>query len=152
MTAEHDDLLAFIKRNEGLSLKPYRCTSGLWTIGYGYNMEAHGIPARLVDRIITGRGITEEDAEQLLLTEVANCISDCRKLIPSFGAISSNRQIALVDMCFNLGRVGLGKFRNMLAAIAAGDWEKAWKAAQASKWYGQVKSRGPRVVKLIREG
>lgn len=152
MNAEHDALLAFIKRNEGLKLKPYRCPAGFWTIGFGYNMEAHGIPARLVDKIITGRGITKEDAEKLLITEVAECISDCKRMIPSFQTLTENRKIALVDMCFNLGSLGLSKFKNMLAAINAGDWERAWKSAQASKWYQQVKSRGPRVVKLIREG
>ncbi len=146
------ELLNFIKLNEGLRLKPYRCPSGKWTIGYGYNMEAHGIPPWMVDKVLSGKGISEEDAERLLVGEVANCISVCEKIVPGFPALTLNRKIALVDMCFNLGPAGLAKFKNMLAAIGAQDWEKAWKAAQASKWYTQVKMRGVRVVKLIREG
>lgn len=146
------ELLSFIKVNEGLNLKPYRCPAGRWTIGYGYNMEAHGIPEWMVDKVLSGKGITEEDAEKLLITEVAECISHCGRIVPGFSTLTHNRKIALVDMCFNLGPAGLSKFKNMLAAIGACDWERAWKAAQASKWYTQVKVRGVRVVKLIREG
>ena len=146
------ELLNFIKGNEGLKVKPYRCPAGKWTIGYGYNLEAHGIPGWMVDKVLSGRGINEGDAERLLVQEVANCITACQKIVPGFSSLTLNRKIALVDMCFNLGPTGLAKFKNMLAAIGAGDWGRAWKAAQASKWYTQVKMRGVRVVKLIREG
>ena len=32
-----------VKMHEGLRLKPYRCTSGKLTIGYGRNIEDNGI-------------------------------------------------------------------------------------------------------------
>jgi len=146
------ELLDFIKGNEGFKGKPYRCPSGKWTIGYGYNMEAHGIPEGMVDKVLSGKGINERDAERLLISEVAECISACNRIVPHFSELSHNRKIALVDMCYDLGPTGLSKFRNMLNAIREKDWERAWKAAQASKWYTQVKLRGVRVVKLIREG
>ncbi|MCL4735370.1 MAG: glycoside hydrolase family protein [Candidatus Omnitrophica bacterium] len=152
MDQANTDLLSFIRLNEGLRLKPYRCPAGKWTIGVGYNMEAHGIPGWMVDKIMSGRGITEQDSDRLLIEEVAKCISACKSIVPGFSGLSHNRQIALVDMCFNLGPGGLSKFRNMLAAITAGDWERAARSAQSSKWYTQVKMRGVRVVKMLRDG
>ncbi len=146
------ELLNFIKGNEGLRLKPYRCPAGKWTIGYGYNMEAHGIPPWMVDKVLSGKGISEGDAERLLITEVAECISVCEKIVPGFPALTLNRKIALVDMCFNLGAAGLARFKTMLGCIGRGDFEGAARAAINSKWYKQVKLRGVRVVKLIREG
>jgi len=45
-------------RHEGLRLRPYKCTSGRWTVGYGHNLESHGeaIP----------ESITIEQAEKYL--------------------------------------------------------------------------------------
>lgn len=152
MNHEDIDLVSFIRMNEGLRLKPYRCPAGKWTIGVGYNMEAHGIPGWMVDKILSGRGITEQDADRLLIEEVAKCITACKAMVSGFTEASHNRQIALVDMCFNLGPTGLSKFKNMLSAIKVGDWKKAARSAQASKWYTQVKSRGERVVRMLRDG
>ena len=48
------DLLSFVKTNEGFRSMPYKCPAGKWTIGYGFNMDAHGIPAWMVDKILSG--------------------------------------------------------------------------------------------------
>lgn len=146
------DLLNFIKGNEGFRSKKYPCPAGKWTFGYGYNAQAHGIPAKYVDAILSDRGVTEEEAEELLIDEVADCITACEKIVPGFSTLSENRKIAMVDMCFNLGSAGLAKFKTMLECIGRGDFEGAARAAINSKWYKQVKLRGVRVVKLIREG
>lgn len=147
-----DEMLDFIKENEGFRSKKYRCPAGKWTYGYGYNASAHGIPAKHVDAILSDRGVTEEEAEELLTDEVANCISSCKVIVPGFSNLSRGRQRAMVDMCFNLGPSGLGKFKVMLGCIGQGDFEGAAKAAMNSKWYKQVGLRSVRVVKLIREG
>ena len=146
------ELLNFIKANEGFRGKPYRCPGGHWTFGYGYNADAHGIPSKYVDAILSGRGVTLRDAEELLIEGVADCITHCERIVPGFVNLSQGRQIAMVDMCFNLGPSGLARFKTMLGCIGRGDYEGAARAAINSKWYKQVKLRGVRVVKLIREG
>ena len=45
-----------LKEDEGLRLKPYRCTAKKLTIGYGRNIE--------------DVGITEEEANHLLLNDI----------------------------------------------------------------------------------
>jgi len=120
-----DELLNFIKQNEGFRSKPYRCPAGKWTIGYGYNAEAHGIPAWCVDAILSGRGVSEQEAERLLIDEVAESISACKRIVPGFNRLTHARQMAMVDMCFNLGAAGLAKFKVMLGCIGRGDYEAA---------------------------
>ena len=36
-------LIAMLQRHEGLRLKPYKCTAGKVSIGYGRNLEDVGI-------------------------------------------------------------------------------------------------------------
>ena len=48
-------------------------------------------------------------------------------------------------MCFNLGGTRLSKFRNMLEACRAHDWDKMAAEMEDSKWFKQV---GRRSVEL----
>ena len=44
-----------IKKHEGLSLKPYKCTAGKLTIGYGRNIEDKGISQEEAERFLDDR-------------------------------------------------------------------------------------------------
>ena len=52
-------------------------------------------------------------------------------------------------MSFNLGLTGLRKFKKMKAALDNDDYRTAAAEAKDSKWFKQVKSRGPRTVGLF---
>ena len=69
-----------------------------------------------------------------------------------FAALSPNRQRALVDMAFNLGRTRLAGFKAMWAALERGDYHAAAVEALNSKWARQVGPRAQRIAKMIREG
>lgn len=150
MTA--DALLQFVKEFEGWSAKPYKCPAGKWTIGYGYNMEAHGIPANLVKPIFDVRGICREDAEKLLIEQVAQCVTDARRIVPGFDILDRPRQYVIIDMIYNLGANGFAKFVRTITAIVAGQFDDAAKHMQASKWYRQVGHRAKRNVRIMRTG
>jgi lysozyme len=55
-------------------------------------------------------------------------------------------------MCFNLGIKGLLEFKNTLAFIGAGDWERAANGMLASKWAKQVGMRAIELSELMRKG
>lgn len=150
----HQDkhLVDFIAVNEGLRLKPYQDSEGVWTIGYGYNMEANGIPAWLARQIIEGRPITREQGAKLLIDEIANCISQARRIIPNFADIDRARQFVIVDMCYNLGATGFSRFTSTIAAIIAGRYGQAAKHMSDSLWYRQVGDRAKRNVRIMRSG
>jgi len=147
-----DDLVEFVAAYEGWVDHPYVCPGGKWTIGYGYNMEANGIPAWLARQIIEGRPITREQGAKLLIDEIANCISQARRIIPNFADIDRARQYVIIDMIFNLGAAGYRKFANTITAIVAGRYEDAARHMQQSKWYRQVGDRAKRNVRIMRSG
>jgi len=134
-----EKIKALIKRHEGLNLKPYLCTSGKLTIGYGRNL--------------TDNGITETEAEDMLSYDIAEAMHDIDAI---FGKLSKdfgeNRYTALIDMLYNLGFSRFMGFRKMIAAIKDGDWDDAANQAMNSRWSMQVGQRALDVEKLLRKG
>ena len=59
-------------------------------------------------------------------------------------------QKAIIDMSFNLGLTKLNKFVKMKKALQRNDYNAAADEMIDSNWYKQVKSRGPRMVKIMR--
>lgn len=131
-------LKTIVRKHEGLSLRLYKCPAGATTIGYGRNLDA--------------LGISLEEAEHMLESDCQRAIADARTLFPNLDSYSANRQLALVDMSFNLGLTKLSQFRRMKSAIDIGDWSKAAQCARESKWYGQVGNRSKWVVEMLRNG
>ena len=132
-----------LRRDEGLRLKPYRCSEGKLTIGVGH-------------RILKGedfsKGISELEADTILINDIYDVIRDLDMYIPWWKNLSEVRQCAIINMGFNLGLPRLMKFRKMLRALRKRDFETAALEALDSKWARQVGNRSQRIAKLIREG
>jgi lysozyme len=136
------DVQEYVKKNEGLRLKPYLCTSGKWTIGYGHNLE---------------EGISEYVAEAILDEDIRTAIEDVLDIFSNdkdeFQLIlSGNRYIALVDMMFNLGKPRFLTFKRMIQAIKEKNWDKAANELLDSKYATQVKQRAINNSNLLRKG
>lgn len=120
-------LKGLVKRHEGLRLKPYRCTAGKLTIGYGRNLE--------------DVGITEREADILLERDIAVAKQELARVLPESADLGEARYAALVDMVFNLGIARFQGFRKMIAAVKAGDFETAAREMLHSRWAQQVGKR-----------
>lgn len=131
-----DELLKSTKKHEGLRLKPYECTAGKLTIGYGRNIE--------------DVGISKAEAEQMLASDLEQSEKDARSLIPNFDDIGQARQDALIEMAFNLGRTRLSKFRKMIKAIKERKFIIAEMEALDSRWAKQVGKRAQRLAEQLR--
>ena len=131
-----DRLINELALDEGLRLLPYEDTTGHLTIGYGCNLDA---------------GISERVARFMLLDELVPCVEALEKY-PFWHFANDARRNAFINMAYNLGVEGFAQFRTMIAAANRGDWNAAADAAVDSRWYVQVKTRGPRIVKAIRVG
>ena len=127
-----------LKSDEGLRLRPYRCTAGKMTIGYGRNLD--------------DRGISPYEAEMMFNADVSECTTDLRGLFYNFDSFSYDRKGALLNMRFQLGHDGIREFKNMIQAIKDNDWIKAAEEAKDSLWYNQVPNRAARIVKLLKQG
>lgn len=133
-----DTLIREVTRDEGVRLKPYRCTAGKLTIGIGRNLD--------------DRGISRTEAEFLLSNDLSDAFVDLDKTIPWWRELDEVRQRALANMCFNLGISRLLGFRNMLRYLERGRWLEAAQAAAASRWATQVGPRAERIVVMLRDG
>ena len=135
-----DAITADLKRDEGFVGHAYQDSEGYWTIGYG----------RLIDERLGG-GITECEAEVLLDYDIRRALADLDHALPWWRELPSSWQRGLVNMCFNLGLTRLLGFKRMLAALQAGDGDRAADEALDSKWARQVGARARRVAALYRK-
>jgi len=129
-------LIDQLKRHEGLRLKPYRCTAGKLTIGYGRNIE--------------DKGISEGEAESMLWADVA----EVRRLLekqPVYPNLDEIRKSVLVNMGF-MGVSKLMQFKRMWEALAYGDFDKAAEEMLDSKWAKQVGARATELAEQMKTG
>lgn len=132
------NLFDIIKKHEGLRLKPYKCTAGKLTIGFGRNLD--------------DKGISIEEAEFLLNNDISKCMAELRRNISWFDSIDSVRQDVLIDMCFNLGIGGLLKFKTTLEHIKRGEYDLAADCMLSSLWARQVGDRAVELSNMMRIG
>lgn len=122
--------------DEGLRLKPYRCTAGRLTIGYGHNLDDVGISQAVADIML------EED---LQIAEKA-----CRRIFGDlYDSWGENRRLGWVNLAFNLGYNRLLQFRNTLRAARIEDWLEVERGLKASLWFQQVGKRAERVIAMV---
>lgn len=124
-------------RDEGLRLKPYRCTAGRLTIGVGRNLD--------------DRGITRCEALVLLDNDIKACWGQLAVALPWVMQAPEAVQEVLVNMCFNLGLAGLLGFRQTLDYLKAGLRMDAAEEMLRSKWAEQVGARAERLARKLRE-
>ena len=89
------DGLDFIKRFEGLSLEPYKCAAGVWTVGYGHTGTLpDGTPVKDAGEI------TEPEAEDLLELDTQVAANDVNSLSLE---LTQEQFDALVSFVYNVG-------------------------------------------------
>ena len=135
---DYEKLAARIRKNEGLSYLPYRCSAGALTIGYGHNLDA--------------RGISIEAAELLLKQDLEIAEKEVKNAFIWWPKLDDARLGVLIEMCYNLGILGLCGFTKMLAAVEAGNYKKAAKEMLDSKWAFQVKGRAVELSQIMETG
>ena len=123
-----------IKKHEGFSRGPYRCTANKLTIGYGRNLEANGI--------------SEEEAAVLLKNDVVEAEKHLEQE-PYWYSLSDVRQAVLIDMVYNLGWSGFQTFKKLRRALEDKDYTWAASCMAASLWYSQVGNRSKRLVGMM---
>lgn len=128
--------ISLIKEYEGLKLKPYLCSGGVATIGYGATFYADGRRVTLQDD-----PITELQAENLLretLVQFENIVKKRLKV-----DVSQNQFDALVSHTFNTGgSANLFKLTNQREFDKAAKWmEVTYTTAKGVVLKGLVRRR-----------
>jgi peptidoglycan hydrolase-like protein with peptidoglycan-binding domain/GH24 family phage-related lysozyme (muramidase) len=114
--------LDLIKTFEGLSLVAYPDpkTGNLpITIGWGSTRDKYGQPFKLGDRI------TREEADELLMRQVANDYLPPQGNIPGWASMNDNQRGAVLSFAYNLGArfFGASGFETISRVLRNQDWK-----------------------------
>jgi len=143
---------------EGFEPLPYRDSKGIWTIGIGYNMEAHGIPPDWVRPILSKIGITRAAAAHQLeiLWERAKDLAIHEVFPTKWPFFSDIQRFVITDMIFNMGlgdsKRGFLSFKNSIQLMKEGNWTQVCINLRRSKWYRDTKSRAKRDIQMLEKG
>ncbi len=153
MKIDMNECMRRLIEQEGIKLMPYICPMGKLTIGVGRNLDDN--PLNFEEKRALGdymHGITENGAKMLLRNDILRCRDEVKNIFKGFDELNADRQYALIDMCFQLGGVGLRKFRIMRKALENKDFDKASEACLKSKYAKQTPVRARKIARAIKLG
>ena len=117
---------------------PVLATGGKITIGIGHNLTDLGLSARVIDMIF------EEDFTTALLD---------LQTFPWWGGLDDVRQLAIMDLRFNLGPSRFRLFSITLGYVADGNFIGAARAFRANrKYFAQTGRRAERIAHMLETG
>jgi len=94
-----DTATDLIAEFEGFRGQPYKCPAGVWTTGYGTTYYPDGTLVTPQDR-----PVSKERARELLNYHIDNAVVPVlEKTIPTWGLMSGNQKVAIIDFAYNLG-------------------------------------------------
>lgn len=142
--------VSLLADEEGFRPKPYLCSEGFPTVGYGQRIGAKNQPL-----IAYQFSLPEVVARHWLAVNVATLINDVTQhpeIEAAFYRCNLARQTVLISMAYQLGVHGLAGFKNMLAAIKDERWQAAETHALDSLWAKQTPARAKRHARVLATG
>ena len=135
-----------ISKDEGIKFETYRCSLGHLTGGIGHlitewDEEIYSGPV--------GTAIPTEQVNDWFAKDIETTIKDCNLLFSQFDNLPEDIQRVLANMCFQLGRPRLSKFKNMIAAVNDLDWAKMADEMENSRWFKQTPNRAKRLIAIV---
>lgn len=145
MTIKLTDLLV---KEEGFRAFVYDDATGR-SIKPGHTVMGH--PTVGIGRCLDTNGITKEEAIYLLNNDIEVVR---RKLMEHdfYRGLDCSRQMVLESMAFQMGVLGLLKFRTMIACINRKDWKGAALSMLGSQWANQTPGRVHRLAWVMETG
>jgi lysozyme len=154
MTVDVKEVYEEISADEGKVLHAYLCSEHHKTVGIGHkvletdpesSLYIYGIGADVTD----DQRISEGRCYELFQEDVQVAISGCQKIYDNWEELPQEMQHVLINMCFQLGQGGLGKFKNFKTAIEDYQWQRAAEEMLDSRWAGQTPERAQRLSERV---
>ena len=120
----------------------YKCSAGVWTIGYGTTIYPNG------QKVKQGDKITTKQAEEYLLYYINNNIT-----LPD--GLNESQQAALASLIYNVGQGAFNK-SNLKQAVLAMDYQKIiqnwdWVKAAGKPLKGLAKRRAEELYYFFKD-
>lgn len=144
-----------VSAHEGFRALPYLDTQKRWTIGIGRCLETHPLSAEewkyLLSQKLIVVSIAKGGADWLMWRELDACVKECEQF-EFWPRLNNARRNVLVEMAYQMGIQKLKDFRNMLGALAAGNWSEAESHGLDSLWAKQTPDRARELMTQLRTG
>ena len=158
MIPDFKALVDRVTENEGYRQDVYECSNGVPTVGIGFALKDFNPSPELCKEIVDW-----QIANQLICIskehsqiEVANLLSKLHLQLTEryswYSDIPPMVKSVLIEMCFQIGLSGVGKFKKALKAIENADWKVAADEMLDSKWARKDSPlRAERLADIVRE-
>jgi len=132
-------LRSLLIKHEGYRKYPYVCSAGKLTIGIGHNLTDNGLPDYMINKLFE--------------YDVGWAVRGLLGVFSNFATFSGARQIALIDMVFQLGLPSFKGFKNTIQFIRTGEWALAADEALDSRWArNDTPERAKEITDMLRSG
>ena len=142
---DYNDLKERIKKHEGFVNKIYKDSLGFATIGYGHLVTKE-------DSYEEGVEYTEEELSKQFDSDFTRAGLNAEMLLKDneISTIQWDAKCVLIEMVFQLGIGGVGKFKKMWAALQKEDNGEASFQMMDSRWATQTPSRAKSLSEIMR--
>ena len=132
----YDELAGSVKLSEGFRDHVYMDTEGFRTIGWGHKVVHE-------DNFEDGKTYTKEELQEVFDNDLRKALGLARQLMEENNVrdLPTTAQHTITEMCFQLGKSGVSKFRNMWKALQNRDFNTASLEMLDSKWNRQTPNR-----------
>lgn len=148
MTAAIEISGRMLKKEEGFRAKPYLCSEGFPTIGYGVKIGEKYEPLPKIT-------ITEPEAAKKLIgiTEAneKTCLNN-PDLYRCYFHLNDARKAVMLSIAYQIGIYGILKFKKMLGALERADYSAAADEMLSSLAARQTPARWKRNAEQMRSG
>lgn len=128
-------LFADIKQAEGWKPEAYQDSVGVWTIGYGTNLQELTINRTLGEQWLQERVLQSEHEAQRF---------------EWYARLNAPRKRAIVELIYNMGLRRFVGFIRMIGALDRGNYGLAATELMTSKYASQVGVRATRLAAMLR--
>lgn len=117
-----DKYIDILKELEGFRSVPYKCSAGVWTIGYGHS-------SAIDNRALINKEITEAEATDILKQDISRFESVVKASVTV--PLTDAQLAALTFFCFNVGASAFNK-STLLKKLNSGDYNSV--PAELLRW------------------
>tara|TARA_R100000900_G_C3268753_1_gene151248 strand:- start:168 stop:608 length:441 start_codon:yes stop_codon:yes gene_type:complete len=141
----YEDLSNSVKLSEGFRNKIYQDTEGFDTIGWGHKVVS-------ADNFVAGKEYTEEELQEVFDKDLSKAISQAKQLMIENGIddLPEKAQHVLSEMCFQLGKSGVSKFRMMWKSLQEDNFIGASYEMLDSRWNKQTPNRCKKLSEVMK--